>query len=331
MRAVEPAGSQMDLRQIRYFVGVVQAGSFTAAATRLHVAQPALSHQISKLEQSLGELLLIRHSRGVGLTEAGERLYVHARQILDHLEQAREEVTQFKGPLKGPVRIGMPHSVGELIAIRVLLDARELYPEMKITVIDRMSEELNVLLCEGDLDISLTYIPPEPDWVEAIPLFSESLCLAVPPGLARKMPRRRSIEFSEAAAYPLALPTNSHGLRRMVEDAASKKGIQLNVRFEVDSFQLLQHVLEEDLACTILPISGLLHAKQNPHLRICVIESPAMRRVVHLARSSRKPLTRAVHAVKEILLKAMREQIAKVRRFPGTYSLDKTIKLSDLD
>lgn len=324
------AAAHMDLRQIRYFVGVVQAGSFTAAATRLHVAQPALSHQISKLEQSLGEQLLHRHSRGIGLTEAGERLYVHARQILDHLEQARIEVTHFKGPLKGPVRIGMPHSVDELIAIRVLLHARERYPEMKITVIDHMSEELNVQLCDGELDLCLTYIAPEPDWVECVPLFSESLCLAVPAGLAGKIPRQSSISLSRAAAYPLVLPTHSHGLRRMVEDAASKLGISLNVRFEVDSFQLLQHVLEEELACAVLPISGLLHARQNPDLRIFVIKKPTMQRVLHLARSARKPLTRSVHAVREILFTAMREQISKARRFPGTYSLDKTMKPSDL-
>jgi len=178
----------MDLRQIRYFVGVVQCGSFTAAAKKLHVAQPALSLQISKLEQSLGELLLNRHSRGVGLTEAGERLYAHARQILDHLEQARIEVTVFKGPIRGQVRIGMPHSVGDLIAIRVLLHARELHPGLQISMIDRMSEDLNVLLLEGELDICLTYIAPEQPWVESVPLFSENLCLAVPTGMARNLP-----------------------------------------------------------------------------------------------------------------------------------------------
>lgn len=321
----------MDLRQIRYFVGVVQSGSFTAAAKKLHVAQPALSHQISKLEQTLGEQLLNRHSRGVGLTEAGERLYVHATQILDHLEQARLEVTEFKGPIKGQARIGMPHSVGDLIAIRVLLHARELYPGITISMIDRMSEELNIMLVEGGLDICLTYIAPEQPWVESIPLFSENLCLAVPPGMARKLPATRTIAFSRAAAYPLALPTRTHGIRRMVEEAASRKNIRLNVQLEADSFQLLQHALEENLACTILPISGLLHAKQNAPLRIFVIENPSMPRVLHLARSARKPLTRAMNAAREILLKAMQEQVANVRRFPGTYSLDKTLQLSDPD
>ena len=87
----------MDIRQLRYFSAIAEAGSFTKAAERVRIAQPALGLQIKKLEEELGTVLLVRHSRGVQVTEAGALLLRHAGSILQLVEDARLEVMDLSG------------------------------------------------------------------------------------------------------------------------------------------------------------------------------------------------------------------------------------------
>ena len=96
----------MDVRQLRYFVEVVQAKSFTKAAERVRVAQPALGFQVRKLEEELGSKLLVRHSRGVRTTEAGDALLKHAQAILRQIELAKQEMIDLAGPPRGPLVLG---------------------------------------------------------------------------------------------------------------------------------------------------------------------------------------------------------------------------------
>ena len=93
----------MDIRQLRYFSEIVEAKSFTRAANRVRIAQPALGLQIRKLEDELGAELLRRHSRGVEATEAGTVLLRHANAILKQVEQARQEVMDLSGPPRGEI------------------------------------------------------------------------------------------------------------------------------------------------------------------------------------------------------------------------------------
>ena len=301
----------MDIKQLRYFVGVASAGSVTEAAARLRVAQPALSQQILKLERDLGERLMLRHARGISLTQAGERLLAHATHILDLVEQAQSDVAGLTGPPRGPVRVGMPHSATDLMALEVLRRARKRYPDLRITVIDRMSEELNELLERNELDLCLTYIVPEIRWVETESLYTEQLCFAVPIKLAKRGVRGRTLPFPDIGDYPLALPTPAHGLRKLVENTAARMNVRLDVRFEIDSYRLLQDVVAKSLACTVLPLSGLLAAVKSGTLRAYPFDDASMLRTMSLARSKRRPMSKAVLAVKDLLIQTTREQIAR--------------------
>jgi len=300
----------MDIKQLRYFVGVATAGSLTQAAEKLHVAQPALSQQILKLERSLGERLMLRHSRGISLTEAGSRLLVHARFILEQIEQAQSDIADLNGQPRGAVRVGMPRSASDLFGIEVLVRARRLYPDLKISVIDRVSEELNQLLAENELDLCLTFARPEQSWVESEPLYTENLCLAVPPRLGPRKLRGRSVRFAQLRDYPLALPTVGHGLRALVDHAAAETGVALDVRFELDSVQLLCDAVARNLACTILPFGSLLEPTKSAGARVYLIKEPPVARVLHLVRSRRRPASKAVLAVRELLVQSARDRIA---------------------
>ena len=300
----------MDIRQLRYFVVVASAGSLTQAAERLHVAQPALSQQMLKLERSLGQRLMLRHSRGVSLTEAGSRLLEHARFILEQMERAEADVADLGGQPRGIVRVGMPRSASDLFGIEVLVRARRLYPDLRIAVVDRLSEELNQLLAHNELDLCLTFAVPEPGGVESQALYTEKLCLAVPTRLRPRSVRGRTVQFAQLSGYPLALPTVGHGLRTLVDRIAAERGVALDVRFELDSVQLLRDVVARNLACIILPVSSLFEQANSGIARVLLIEEPPVARILYLVRSLRRPASKAVNAVRDVLMHAARSRIA---------------------
>ena len=299
------AGPQqsMDIRQLRYFVGVATAGSLTQAAEKLHVAQPALSQQILRLERELGESLMLRHSRGISLTEAGSKLLAHARFILDQLEQAQLDVADAGGLPRGTVRVGMPRSASDLFGI----------------------EELNDLLAGNELDLCLTFARPEQGWVESEPMYTESLCLAVPPSLRAHRLRGRTVPFAELSRYPLALPTPRHGLRTVVDRVATEKGVPLDVCFELDSVQLLGDAVARNLACTILPFSSLVWQTRSARVRVYVIGDPPISRVLHLVRSRRRPASKAMLAVRELIVQSMRDAVT-AKGFADFYALPAALK-----
>src|SRR5688500_18807169 len=101
----------MDLRQLHYFVSIVDAGSFSRAAAALNLAQPSLSRQVALLETDLGQRLLTRTGRGVAPTEAGEALLVHARAMLDIAQRARDELRELHASPGGRVVVGLPPRV----------------------------------------------------------------------------------------------------------------------------------------------------------------------------------------------------------------------------
>lgn len=303
----------MDIKQLRYFVGVATAGSLTQAAEKLHVAQPALSQQILKLERALGERLMLRHSRGISLTEAGARLLSHARFILEQIEQAHLDIADLNGQPRGAVRVGMPRGASDLFGIDMLVRARRLYPDLKIAVIDRVSEELIGLLADNQLDLCLTFVRPEHGWIESEPLYTEHLCFAVPPRLQSRTLRRHAVRFEQVSRYPLALPTIGHVLRTLVDRTAADKGIALDIRFEVDSVQLIRDAVARNLACTILPYCSLVEPIKSARVRVYRIGDPTIARVLHLLRSRRRPPSKAVSAVRELIIDSARDRIAAPR------------------
>ncbi|MGB7885666.1 MAG: LysR family transcriptional regulator, partial [Xanthobacteraceae bacterium] len=138
----------MDFRQLKYFTMVAEAKSFTRAAELLRLAQPALSNQMLKLEEELQEQLFIRHSRGIELTGAGRRLLSHARTILHQVDVAMEDVRGARDEPEGLVRVGMPRSMGEILAVKLLQEAQRRAPAMSVRIVEHFSESLYVLLLE---------------------------------------------------------------------------------------------------------------------------------------------------------------------------------------
>jgi Transcriptional regulator len=147
----------MDIRQLRYFITIVEQGSFSAAAAVLNVAQPALSIHLRNMEAALGLPLLLRGPQGVVPTEAGQVLLQRARLIVDTLASAQQDILSLGTDPAGEVRLGLPATISGIIAVPLITQARKRFPRIKITIAEAMSGFVNEWLMQGRLDFAVLY------------------------------------------------------------------------------------------------------------------------------------------------------------------------------
>lgn len=172
----------MEIHQLRYFVAVAQTGSFTRAALRCHVSQPSLSQQIQKLEQALRQPLFHRLGRQVRLTEAGQRLLEYAVPILQKLDEAAQVLRTSQLAEHSRLALGAIPTIGPYVLPEVLPPWTQQFPHAELTIREDVTAALVTALAEGELDIALLALPLEDPRLEAEPLATEPLLLAVPPG-----------------------------------------------------------------------------------------------------------------------------------------------------
>jgi len=196
----------VELRQLAYFDAVVRHGSFTKAAQRLHVAQPAVSAQIRRLEAELGVTLLERTTRRVALTQAGELFLARARLALAQLEGARADLAELSAVLRGQVRIGATQVLGSLDLPAALAQFRRRYPGVSLALHSGLIAKLLGLLEAGDVDLVVGPVHDDlPAAFAARPLVAEGLVLVTPPGTGwpRSGARRsRPPAPSRSSAWP---------------------------------------------------------------------------------------------------------------------------------
>lgn len=201
----------MDLRQLRYFITIVEAGFISKAADRLRVAQPALSQHVRNMEQDLGVELLFRSPQGVKATEAGETLLRHARHILGQMDAAREEIRRGQFEPEGEVRLGMPGTVSKLLCVPLVTEARRLYPKIKLRVAEAMSGFVLDWLREGKIDVGVLYRSVSDRSFAVRPVLSEALCVLGPVTANAKpaLPPGGPLSFAQVTELPLILPSAS--------------------------------------------------------------------------------------------------------------------------
>lgn len=283
----------IDLRQLTYFVAVVEAKSFTAAAEVLHVAQPALSQHMQRLEQELGQQLMVRHSRGVEPTDAGLRLLEHARAILKSVETARHEVRNFRDEQRGSVRLGMPRSLCETLGVELVTTWPREHPNVNLQIVEQLSNTLTEWLLAGRLDLALTYSPAEGGMLTAEPLLQERMCAVMPaPGGAQRGAQRLGeVRFIELGQRPLVLQSPAYVNRQIIDMTAKYCSVELNVAYEIDSIDLTLDMVEADLGWSIQPYLTVRRLMEAGRLAVGLIVAPDITRRLHLVHSRQRPLT----------------------------------------
>jgi len=296
----------MELRQIRYFVGVSEAGSLLKASTRLHIAQPALGQQIAALEHSVGARLFDRSSRGVTLTEAGKAFLEHAKVLLADVERARSAVRETSRVPSGDVAIGLPTTASLIATVPILQACRDQLPQVRIKVIEAYSGFVREWLVSGRLDLALLY-GDEADPVLAKEALLDDRLVFVSSAQGATAPRKMTL--SALPRWPLVLPGRDHGLRRIIDDACAPEGIELNVVAEIESLPSVKRAVEAGLGSTILPLGAVADEVAAGRLRASTIESAAMSRRVVCATSVTRPGTAAGAAVLRVVGHVLRQMV----------------------
>ena len=240
----------MELRQLRYFVAVVEEAGFTRAAARLHVAQPGVSAQIRQLERELGEPLLDRSGRTVRPTEAGAALMAHARAALDAVEAARSSVAELTGLVRGHVRMGTAGALAAVDVPELLAGFRDRYPAVEISLTEAASAQLVEELQLGRLDLVLVGSVALPRGVATRVVADEALVAAVPRQHA--LAGRSRISVAALQEWPLISLPRGTGLRACVEDACAAAGFRPHVALEAGDPRLVTRLAVRGLGVALV-------------------------------------------------------------------------------
>jgi LysR family transcriptional activator of glutamate synthase operon len=244
----------MELRQLVYFDAVVRHGGFSRAAEHLHIAQPAISAQVRRLEDELGVRLLARTTRRVGLTEAGELFLARTRRVLTELETARDEASDLAAALRGQVVLGAAPVLGGLDLASVLAGFAASHPGVLLTVRSGLVAGLLVDLGAGEVDLVLGPVHDDiPRDLSATPLLEDTLVLLTPPG--HRWARRRRLDLADLRDEPfVCLPPDSE-LRRSLDAAAADVGFRPDVPFEAPTPDAVQDFVAAGLGVALLAAS----------------------------------------------------------------------------
>jgi LysR family nitrogen assimilation transcriptional regulator len=297
----------MEMRQIRYFTEIAGQESFSRAARKLAVAQPALSRQIRLLEQALGSPLFYRNGRGVTLTAAGELFLGHAREILQRVAVAEQDVLGLASTPKGEVVLGLPPSVSAALLRSIVVTLAEKFPFVQLRAREGFSANVAEWLLAGKVDLAIVYDSHCTQNTLADELLVEQLFLVHSPAMT--MPR--TVGVCELADIPLVLPARPHGLRTLVEKSVHSAGGELNIRFEIDSLTMMKELATDGVAATILPLGAVVREVEQKVLEATPLISPNITRRMMLATTGNRPLEGAHRAV----LRVIRE-VALQQRLP---------------
>jgi LysR family nitrogen assimilation transcriptional regulator len=295
----------MKLRQLRYFVTIVDAGSFSRAAQVAHVAQPALSQQIADLEDQLGLTLLQRSARGVNATAAGERLYVEASAILRRVERLPEVVRGHGEEVEGSVSIGMAFPLASQFAGPIMAACRTALPKVRLKLSSAGSIQLAARIREQALDLAVIFESEPYAGCVSVPLFERRLFLlqranaSLSPG---------SIKFQELAGLPLVLPHQPNIVRLVLDRLFAAAGIEPHVAAEADVSADMLAAVQAGVGATILPLGGTDELPGNFSAQSI---EPAISLTASIVSSAETPLAASGEAVRDFIAGFVKQHLSE--------------------
>src|SRR5215207_6807863 len=249
----------MELRQLRYLVTLADESHFTRAAARLHIAQPALSQQIKRLEDEVGTALVDRTTRHVALTPAGERLVVRARRALAEVEAATAELSELAGIRSGRVVIGSMRSTGPFDLSVLLAAFHARHPGIELVVREEPSEVMLQRLHADALDVAFLAV----DTLDAGPdiqlqrLWNEPLVALLAPG--HPLAGRRRLDLSELRHERFVVWGEGGSMRRIVVQGAREAGFEPVLAFESTESPRIRAMVSRGLGVALAPASEADH------------------------------------------------------------------------
>jgi len=271
----------MEIRQLRYLVALADEQHFTRAAAREHIAQPALSQQIRRLEQEVGLALVERTTRRVTVTEAGQTLVARARRILSELDAAKAEMQALAGVRTGHVMLGTMHTMGPVDVSHALAVFHQRHPGVELTVREQSSEELAEMLRDDVLDLAFLSVTDrmESHGLGLRQLVSEELVVVLP--AAHRLAGQGTLRMAELAGEHFISYREGARLRELLTFAAHHAGFEPQIKLESNESERIKRLVARDMGVAILPRSDA--ERPGTEVAVAMLTDPSLRRDITLA------------------------------------------------
>lgn len=306
----------MELRQLRYFVKVVELGSISRAALDLNLVQSALSQQISRLEGELCTRLLQRTPQGVTPTEAGVAFFREAQLTLRHAEQAVRTAQQAR--LSGSVSVGLAPTTAAVLGLPLMQAMRTRYPDVRLHMVESLSGHLSAMLNARQLDLAVLFDLPTSGsqsvqaarrW-SVMPLIEEDIFfICARHTLKPSVPA--ALRMTQLKDHALILPTGPHGLRSTLDAAFLRARFKPLVALEVDSLAMLMHAVREGMGATLQPWAAVARSADAAQaLHMARITDHQVKRTNWLCGLSDDELSPAALATRVVLADCVRSLVS---------------------
>ncbi|EKI4455132.1 tricarballylate utilization LysR family transcriptional regulator TcuR [Salmonella enterica] len=302
----------MELRQLRYFVRIIETGSMGSAAQDLDIGVSALSQQMSRLENELAIRLLQRTSRGVTPTNAGLAFYSQAQLALRHADDAILAAREAR--LSGHVSVGMAPSTASILGIPFIHAMQENYADVRLHVVESLSGNLERMINTRQIDLAVVFQKDKILRWSARPILEEQLFLIGSHALLAALPDN-PITPEQLAGIPLIMPSQGHGLRGRLDAVCQEHALNVEIVAEIDGLALLMRAVRDGLGATLQPGAAISHL-DNDALRVIGVHNPVLSRPNFLVSLSDYELTPAGLAARVVLTKVMR-QLVDAGEWPG--------------
>lgn len=302
----------MELRQLRYFVRIIETGSMGSAAQDLDIGVSALSQQMSRLENELAIRLLQRTSRGVTPTNAGLAFYSQAQLALRHADDAILAAREAR--LSGHVSVGMAPSTASILGIPFIHAMQENYADVRLHVVESLSGNLERMINTRQIDLAVVFQKDKILRWSARPILEEQLFLIGSHALLAALPDN-PITPEQLAGIPLIMPSQGHGLRGRLDAVCQEHALNVEIVAEIDGLALLMRAVRDGLGATLQP-GAAISQLDNDALRVIGVHNPVLSRPNFLVSLSDDELTPAGLAARVVLTKVMR-QLVDAGEWPG--------------
>lgn len=238
----------MDIKTLRYFLAVVDSGGFTAAARQLHIAQPAISMAIRKLEESLELTLFHRHERQVSLTDEGRILLKHARHIVQAVADAELEMRELHGLARGEVRIGIPSMLGSYYFPPILMAFRHRYPNLQLSVVESGTRRIQQMISDGEIDLGVIVSNEPPAELDTYTFLRAQMMAVMPTD--HPLADKTQISYRDFFAEDLVVFKQGYFHREVIDRMAAETGSTPHIGFEANLIPLIKQIVRHGFAIT---------------------------------------------------------------------------------
>lgn len=299
----------MELRQLRYFVEVAEREHISEAAEHLHVAQSAVSRQISNLEDELGTALFERVGRNVKLTQIGKIFLEHSVTALKAIDFAVKQVEEYLDPAKGTIKIGFPTSLASYVLPTVISAFKKDYPNVQFHLRQGSYRYLIDAVKNRELNLAfLGPVPPNDESINASILFSEKVHALLPAN--HPLAQSKDINLSELRNDNFVLFPEDYILNKVAVDACKAAGFMPSVTSVGEDMDALKGLVAAGIGVTLLPESSLYDSTPRFTVKLNVA-SPAITRTVGVI----YPTNRELGPSEQVFLKFVDSFFSRLNQF----------------